>query len=153
MKRLLTIILAALMMCSLFAMVVFAVEEGCATVEVGEINGDWSGIHDENGHGYQYITGEKYYYFPYEGVDIRIEDGVLHIYGSRGEEIFLCDEFDLAEHPWMQEIIGAYDGEVKIPRYRAGIAGIFEPAVEDEGTVTVVAPQEGKIAFSIDEQV
>lgn len=153
MRRLFTVVLATLMMCALFATAAFAVSEGCATVEGGEIGGGWSGIHDENGHGYLYITGEKYYYFPYEGVDIRIEDGVLHIYGSRGEEIFLCDEFDLAEHPWIQEIIDAYGSEVVIPMHHIDFSGISADADNDGDTVTVVAPQEGKMSLATDEQV
>ena len=146
MRRLFAIVLAALMMYAMAMTAVCVLQEGWGDEEeiIWKEREGLQDVGDVNGSFYRYVgTVEKYYYYLYSDIEARVEDGTLHIYGADGEELFLCDEFDLDKQPWIQEIIDAYDGEVEIPMHHVDIVGIFIPAEEYEGSVTVVAPQEG----------
>ena len=95
MKRLLAIILAALMMCALFATAAWA---------DGEL------YSDEIGDYYLYENGavKAYVRLNREAVDVHFVGSGLGYYDLNGNEIILSDMFDDDAHPWIREIIDEY---------------------------------------------
>lgn len=100
MKKLLTILLAMLLLCTSFAIAVSASKN-----ENGQTL-----FSDEIGDYYLYDNGtvKAYVHINQDAVHARFEGICLRISDLDGNELILSYWFDFSEHPWLEEIIDEY---------------------------------------------
>lgn len=100
MKKLLTMLLATLLLCTLFAIAVSASKN-----ENGQTL-----FSDEIGDYYSYEDGavKAYVHLNQDAVYARFEGIWLCISDLDGNELILSYWFDFSEHPWLEEIIDEY---------------------------------------------
>lgn len=124
MKRLLAIILAALMMCSLLATAVWADEVEDGAVLVVEVEPEEALVaedeyvyreplplySDEIGDYHSYEDGavKAYVRLNQDAVTVVMEGSAVAIYDNDGNYITLDERFNLSEHPWIEEITDEY---------------------------------------------
>lgn len=148
MKRLLAIILAALMMFALLATVVWADEvEDDATLEV-EVEPEEPVISEEyvdttdltlysdeigDYHLYKYGAVKAYVRLNRDAVTAVVENGLIAVYDNNGNYINLDIAFNLSEHLWIEEIADEY---------------FRQNAVYDENGMLIEAPEIGIPGYS-----
>lgn len=117
MRRLLAIILAALMMCTLSATAVFAdeiediyPEEGVVVQEEYVPREPLTLYSDEIGDYHLYEDGavKAYVRLNQDAVTVVMEGSAVAIYDNDGNYIVLDESFNLSEHPWIEEITDEY---------------------------------------------